>query len=146
MPTPYIYERQAEYWTSRGIEEFFLDNGFDVLVFPLTQPTERDVPNDFMFRDQGTKKLSDCNSSPYTSKNGEDAWNISETQHERLQQFDWMYYGLSDLTSGSQQRTALHCLRIKRVDFPISLTSLGRTSRGSARAAYTSAGRRSARD
>lgn len=117
MPTPYIYERQVEYWTSRGIEDFFLDNGFDVLVFPLTQLTERDVPNDFMFRDQGTKKLFGLQfKSLY--KNGEDAWNISESQHERLQQFDWMYYGLSDLTSASQQRTALHYLRIKGVDFP----------------------------
>jgi hypothetical protein len=57
MPTPYIYERQVEYWTSRGIEDFFLDNGFDVLVYPLTQLTETDVPSDFLFRDQSTKKL-----------------------------------------------------------------------------------------
>jgi hypothetical protein len=55
-----------------------------------------------MFRDQGTKKLFGLQfKSLY--KNGEDAWNISETQHERLQQFDWMYYGLSDLTSASQR-------------------------------------------
>ncbi len=67
--------------------------------------------------DQGTKKLFGLQfKSLY--KNGEDVWNISETQHERLQQFDWMYYGLSDLTSASQQRTALHYLRIKGVDFP----------------------------
>jgi hypothetical protein len=43
------YERQVEYWTSRGIEDFFLDNGFEVPVFPLTQLTEAAIPSDFLF-------------------------------------------------------------------------------------------------
>jgi hypothetical protein len=58
MPeAPYIYERQVEYWTSREIEGFFLDSGFEVLVLPITQLTERGVPSDFLFLDGRTNKL-----------------------------------------------------------------------------------------
>lgn len=116
MATPYIYERQVEYWTSRGIEDFFLDSGFDVLVYPLTQLTEADVPADFLFRDQATMKLFGLQfKSLY--RNGEDGWNINQQQHQRLQRFEWMYYGLSDMKTPSQQRTALHYLRIKGIRF-----------------------------
>lgn len=31
MAKPYLYERQSEYWTSRQIEEFFLDAGFELI-------------------------------------------------------------------------------------------------------------------
>lgn len=57
MPTPYVYERQVEYWTSRGMEGFFLDAGFEILVLPITQLTERGVPADFLYLDTGTNKI-----------------------------------------------------------------------------------------
>ena|ERR1035437_1644563 len=117
MPTPYVYERQVEYWTSRGIEDFFLDNGFEVIVLPLTQLNEADIPSDFIFRDRSTKKLFGLQFK-VLYKNGDDFWNVDQTQHETLRRFDWMYYGLSDLTSAAQHRTALHYLRIARPGFP----------------------------
>lgn len=56
--TPYVYERQTEYWTSRGIEEYFLDAGFQVLTYPLTQLTEgRVIPFDFIFHESKTYKI-----------------------------------------------------------------------------------------
>jgi hypothetical protein len=116
MPTPYIYERQLEYWTSRGIEDFFLDNGFEVLVFPMTQLNEADIPSDFIFWDQSTKKLFGLQFK-VLYKSGEDFWNVDQSQHLTLQRFDWMFYGLSDLTTATQHRTALHYLRIMRPGF-----------------------------
>jgi len=114
-----VYERQVEYWTSRGIEDFYWDNGFEVVVMPLTQLTEKIVPADFIFKDQGTRKLFGFQFKALYS-NGDDFWNIDKSQHEALQHFDWMYYGLSDLNSASQQRTALHYLRIVRPGFSYS--------------------------
>jgi hypothetical protein len=90
VPAPYIYERQVEYRTSREIEGFFLDSGFEVLVLPITQLTERQVPSDFLFFDGSANKLF---------------------------YFEWMYYGLSDLTSSRQHRNALHYLRVVSPSF-----------------------------
>jgi hypothetical protein len=118
MPvTPYLYERQVEYWTSRGIEDFFLDNGFEVIVMPLTQLTEAAVPADFIFRDRGTKKLFGLQYKALY-KNDEDCWKLDSAQHATMQRFDWMFYGLSDLKTSSQQRNALHYLRVARPGFP----------------------------
>src|SRR5689334_16901835 len=108
MPaTPYVYERQVEYWTSRGIEDFYVDSGFEVIVLPITQLTEAHVPADFIFFDQQTTKLFGLQYKALYH-NGHDHWNINQQQHTKLRQFDWMYYGLSDLKSGTQQRTALY--------------------------------------
>ena len=54
---PYVHERQTEYWTSRQIEEHFLNAAFEVLTFPLTQHTERRIPADFIFFDTARAKL-----------------------------------------------------------------------------------------
>jgi hypothetical protein len=75
-PTPYIYERQVEYWTSRDIEDFFLNDGFQVSVFPLTQLTEENVPSDFLFLDTGSSKIFGIQFKALY-KNDEDFWNLS---------------------------------------------------------------------
>ena len=41
MAKPYLYERQSEYWTSRQIEEFFLDAGFELIALPILQYHEK---------------------------------------------------------------------------------------------------------
>ncbi len=118
MPTgPYIYERQVEYWTSREIEGFFLDSGFEVLVLPITQLTERGVPSDFLFLDGRTNKLFGLQYKALYH-NSDDFWNVDQRQHSTLSAFDWIYYGLSDLTSARQHRNALHYLRIVPTGFP----------------------------
>jgi hypothetical protein len=75
MPTPYVYERQVEYWTSRAMENFFLDAGFEVLVFPLTQLTERFVPSDFLYLDTATNKIFGFQYKAL-HRNGNDHWNL----------------------------------------------------------------------
>lgn len=111
MPVPYVYERQAEYWTSRAIEEFFLDSGFEVLTFPLSQLSERILPADFLFVDKTHAKLFGLQYKPLY-RNGEDFWPIDLQQNERLKKFPWIYYCLSDLREASQHRLALHFCRI----------------------------------
>ena len=54
---PFLYERHVEYWTTREIEGFLLDSGFEAIVLPITQLTERDVPANFFFLDNQTNKL-----------------------------------------------------------------------------------------
>ena len=126
MPTPYVYERQVEYWTSRAMESFFLDAGFEVLVFPLTQLTERDVPSDFLFLDNATNKIFGFQYKALY-RNGDDHWNLEPTQHSTLGAFDWMYYGLSDLKAPRQHRNALHYLRVLGTGFAFQpkLSALG---------------------
>lgn len=41
----FVYERQVEYWTSRQIEEFFLNAGFDIVVYPVEQGTRNAAAN-----------------------------------------------------------------------------------------------------
>jgi hypothetical protein len=116
VPAPYIYERQVEYRTSREIEGFFLDSGFEVLVLPITQLTERQVPSDFLFFDGSANKLFGLQFKALYH-NADDYWNLDADQHRTLGYFEWMYYGLSDLTSSRQHRNALHYLRVVSPSF-----------------------------
>src|SRR5437867_5822587 len=109
--TPYVYERQVEYWTSREMEGFFLDSGFELIVLPITQLTERSVPSDFLYLEKQTNKLFGLQFKALYH-NGNDVWNLEPHQHAALSSFDWMYYGFSDLRSPRQHRNALHYLRI----------------------------------
>lgn len=118
MAKPYLHERQTEYWTSRGIEDFFLDAGFEVMTFPITQRSERHIPFDFVFLDRGTSKMFGIQYKPLY-RNGEDYWPLTEHQHDQLQEFqDWGYYGLSEMREGGDHRVALHQTVFARVDFP----------------------------
>ena len=110
-PTPYIYERQVEYWTSRQMEGFFLDAGFELLTLPITQLTEHGVPADFLYLERVTSKLFGLQFKALY-RNGTDCWHLEPRQHQTLSLFDWMYYGLSDMKSANQHRNALHYLRV----------------------------------
>jgi len=116
MARPYIYERQVEYRTSHEIENVLANDGFSVAVHPLTQLTERSLPTDFIFFDRQTKKLFGFQYK-VLYHNGSDHWVLDVEQHQQLQSFDWIYYGLSDVTSPSALLRALAHLRIVPVDF-----------------------------
>jgi hypothetical protein len=111
MATPYIHERQSEYWTSRQVEEFFLDLGYEVLTLPLTQFVERDLPADFLFFDRKRCKLFGFQYKALY-KNREDYWPISAEQHITLSDYPWVYYCLSELRHANEHRIALHLTRI----------------------------------
>jgi hypothetical protein len=114
---PYVSERQSEYWTSREVETFFENTGFEITAFPITQLTEKRLPTDFLFLDGRTNKLFGFQYKALYH-NGEDFWKLDRDQHGTLQSFDWIYYGLSDLISVTQRRNALHYLRIVPATFP----------------------------
>jgi hypothetical protein len=116
MATPYVYERQTEYWISRQIEEFFLDAGFEVLVFPLSQYTEHLIPSDFIFFDRRRSKLFGFQYKALYH-NSEDFWLIDEEQHQKLARFPWVYYCLSELKTTWDHRAALHLARIVEAKF-----------------------------
>ncbi len=111
MTYPYVYERQSEYWTSRQVEEYFLDEGFEVMTFPLTQYTERLIPADFIYFDKQRSKLFGFQYKALYH-NGEDYWPIDSRQHTTLLNFPWIYYCLSELQPVQDPRAALHSVRI----------------------------------
>lgn len=120
---PYVDERKVEYWTSRELDIFFENEGFDVTVYPLTAVTEKQLPSDFIFMDNHSRKLFGFQYKTLYH-NGRDYWNLNEAQHRQLAAFDWIYYGLSELTSAERHRNALHHLRVvpSRFDYESQLT------------------------
>lgn len=116
MSRPYVYERQSEYWTSRQVEEFFLDVGFELVAFPLTAYNEQQVPADFLFFDKGRTKLFAFQYKALYG-NGRDHWPINQEQHDLLAHFSWIYYCLSELRYLRDSRAALHLSRIKTSNF-----------------------------
>jgi hypothetical protein len=116
MP-PYLYERQTEYWTSRSIENYFLDAGFVIATFPISQLNERFLPADFVFDHPGVCKLFGFQYKALY-RNGADHWHLDRRQHDQLQAYsDWIYYCFSGLREVSEQRVALHRVFIARVGF-----------------------------
>ena len=116
MSTPYVLERQVEYWTSRAIEDFYWDAGYECLTFPLGPHAETYIPADFVFRAGNTVKLYGLQyktlymrTPPY--------WKLDSAQHSQLQQFPWIYYALFDLRATREFRNSLHALRLRRSDF-----------------------------
>ena len=85
------------------MEGFLLDAGFEIVVLPITQLTERGVPADFLYLDTATNKIFGFQFKALY-KNGHDHWNLEQAQHRSLASFDWMYYGLSDLKTSRQHR------------------------------------------
>ena len=115
--TPYVHERQLEHWTSQAIVRFFTDAGYKCTVFPIPQHAEFSIPVDHIFQPTSTLKLFGLQyKALYSGKN--DHWRLESFQHERLQQFSWFYYGLSDLVDIRDYQNALHALRIKETGFP----------------------------
>jgi len=113
---PYVYERQAEYWTSRQIEEFFLDIGFEIISFPLTSFSEKYIPTDFIFFDKNLSKIFGFQyKTVYHNKN--DFWKLDKTQHSNLKNYPWIYYCFSEIRRTRDHRAALHLARIASTDF-----------------------------
>src|SRR5688572_22319757 len=112
----YVHERQSEYWTSREIENFFADSGYEILVLPINQIVEKKVPADFLYFDKNTCKIFGLQYKALYH-NDIDHWNITQTQHETLSYFPWIYYGLSEIRSSREHRVALHYVRVIGSDF-----------------------------
>ncbi len=132
MATPYLYERQTEYWTSRGIEDYFLDAGFQVVTFPLSQIAEHEVPFDFVFFEKSTSKLFGIQYKALY-RNNQDYWPLDEQQYQTLQGFrDWAYYGLSEMKSATDHRIAIH----RMLFVPVSLDFQSKLYRGQLKPHY----------
>jgi len=113
----HVPERQVEYWTSRQVESFFSNAGYDLRVFPIQQGVECYIPADFIFGSAaGNVKLFGLKYKALYH-NGNDFWKLTKHQHSTLSQFDWIYYGLSDLRDTSQFQNTLHYLRVYDTDF-----------------------------
>ncbi len=120
MIGPYLHERQAEYWTSRGVEDYFLDAGFEVISFPLTQRSEHEIPFDFVFMEKSTCKMFGFQYKALYH-NGSDYWPLNQAQHEALQAFQgWAHYALSEMRSSKDHRVALHQTIFVPVTIPYS--------------------------
>lgn len=111
MGKVYVPERQVEYWTSRQIEDFLWDAGFETHVFPLTQGTEKHIPADFIFMPGSPIKLFGLQYK-VLYRDVHDYWKTPQTQIDQVSKFGWLYYGLSDLKALRDARNALHALRI----------------------------------
>lgn len=108
MGKPYLYERQTEYWTSRGVEDYFLDAGYEVITFPLSQFAEYKIPFDFLFFEKTTCKLFGLQYKTLY-KNEHDYWPLNEQQHRALQAFSiWGYYCFSQMKDSKDHRVAIH--------------------------------------
>jgi hypothetical protein len=108
---PYVPERQTEYWSSRQIEGFFWDLGYECLSFPISPRAEKLIPADFIFFPSDTLKLFGLQ---YKSlyRGTPDYWNVDPTQRSQLIKFGWIYYALSEIRATRKLRAALHALRI----------------------------------
>lgn len=111
MATIYVPERQVEYSTSRQIEDFFKNAGFDTSVHLINQGIEKYLPYDHMFYVDGLVKIFGIQYK-VLYKNGEDHWIMKARQHSMLQKFPWIYYGLSDLKSATEIDNSLDHLRL----------------------------------
>lgn len=99
MAKTYVPERQSEYWTSRQIEDYFENSGADVHTIPIPQQIEKMLPADFVFLPEHKVKLFGFQyKALYGDKYG-DYWKLESNQHNTLQSFSWIYYGLSELKS-----------------------------------------------
>jgi hypothetical protein len=45
---PYVRERQAKYWTSKQINDYFDNADLEIIPFPLTRVAEPGLPANFM--------------------------------------------------------------------------------------------------
>lgn len=105
----YPNERQTEYWTSRAIEEYFENKGYPVVTIPNSQRAEKHVPFDHLFASHRLKLFGLQYKRLYDSP---DHWRLEQHQHLKLLSFPWIYYSLSEITSISDHRNALHLMRI----------------------------------
>jgi len=123
MAKTYVPERQSEYWTSRQIEEFFENSGVDVHTIPIPQHIEKKLPADFVFIPEHKIKLFGFQYKALYQDTSGDFWKLENHQHSTLQNFNWIYYGLSELKTRAHKRNSLHLLKIyvpSQFSFPSS--------------------------
>lgn len=111
----YVAERQIEYWTSRQIEDFFAQQGYECIAYPVSQAVEKHLPADFIFHTGPIKLFGLQYKALY--HNTYDCWLLESNQHSTLAKFPWIYYGLSDIKQISEFRSALYALRVKNNRF-----------------------------
>jgi len=112
----YVAERQVEYWTSRAIEDYFLNAGYDCVAYPLTPHAEHYIPADFIFEAGQHLKIFGLQYKPLHGPT--DHWHLTQPQHQTVQSFPWINYGLSELRATRDVRNSLHALRLKSCAFP----------------------------
>ena len=112
-----IYGRQTKYWISRKIEEFFLNNNFEVITFPVGQYHEELVPTDFISFNKRLSKIFGFQYKALHLLNGGDFWKIDSEDHHRLSRYPWIYYCLSQSKSSFEHQSALYLIRIVNTNF-----------------------------
>ncbi len=118
MPaTPYVYERQGEYWTSKLVEDYLFDFGFQIIALPIPPQIEYLLPADFIFFDKQHTKLFGLQYKALY-QNGRDQWNLDGRQHRTLELYPWIYYCLLELREVRELRVALHLARLAKSSFP----------------------------
>jgi hypothetical protein len=114
--SPYVYERQGEYWTSKLIEDYLLDFGFEIIALPIPANIEYSLPADFIFFDKLLTKLFGLQyKALYHNKR--DHWQLDEHQHRTLELYPWIYYCLLELREAKEFRAALHLARLAKPSF-----------------------------
>ncbi len=106
----YPHERQIEYWVSRAIEDYFDNEGYEVVVLPNSTRAEAALPYDHLFAGQGIKIFGLQYKTLHAAN--QDYWSIDVAQFQQAVKFGWIYYGLSQITSIRQHRNALHLLAL----------------------------------
>jgi hypothetical protein len=110
--TTYPHERQIEYWVSRAIEDYFENQGYDIVVLPNSNRAEKIIPYDHLFAGRGVKVFGLQYKRLHKAKT--DYWLIDIAQLHRLTNFDWIYYVLPEIKSIRQHRNALHLVAISK--------------------------------
>jgi hypothetical protein len=115
--SPYVHERQSEYWTSKQVENYLLDFGVEILTLPIPTQVEFLLPADFIFFDRERAKLFGLQYKALYH-NDRDHWRLNEHQHQTLELYPWIYYCLLELREVKEFRAALHLARIANSSFP----------------------------
>lgn len=114
--SPYVYERQSEYWASKQVESYLLDFGFEILALPIPTHIEYLLPGDFIFFDRKHTKLFGFQYKALYH-NARDHWRLLQHQHLTLKLYPWIYYCLLELREAVEFRAALHLARVADTGF-----------------------------
>ena len=106
----YPHERQIEYWVNHAIEDYFENQGYNVIVLPNSNRVEKVIPYDHLFAGRGIKVFGLQYKRLHNAS--EDYWLIDIPQLRQLSHFKWIYYALPQITSVHQHRNALHLTTI----------------------------------
>jgi hypothetical protein len=117
MPaSPYVYERQGEYWTSKLVEDYLFHFGFEIIALPIPAHIEYLLPADFIFFDKKHTKLFGLQYKALYH-NDREFWHLDERQHRTLELYPWIYYCLLELREVRELRVALHLARLAKSSF-----------------------------